>query len=216
MISHRVVSAVLSVLLLIVWRHRRKQQAEQDVKVTELELPEMVSQKVLYYRDAAGDGAELGYHQSSDVPLRRHPNRRRDRRLRREEVRASIRMSLNIRDSHLIGPEDEVFRQFIIDRLAEADQDPHVPPYDCLRIYAYEGSGTPTGSLSSLESWMSEAAAEPPASNPRPCLVRLTPWYGTGVEDTTFWDDALHDLPGDVSLRRSCQFINRTRTSWYS
>uniref|UniRef100_A0A3B5M8F2 Cadherin-12 n=1 Tax=Xiphophorus couchianus TaxID=32473 RepID=A0A3B5M8F2_9TELE len=73
-----------------------------------------------------------------------------DRKLRREEVRASIRMSL--RESHLIGPEDEVFRQFILDRLAEADQDPYVPPFDCLRTYAYEGSGSSSGSLSSLDS----------------------------------------------------------------
>ncbi|KAF3836298.1 hypothetical protein F7725_028856 [Dissostichus mawsoni] len=108
---------VLSILMLVVRRHRRKQQEKLEVEGKELELPETVSQKVLYY-------GETG----PAVPLRRHP-RRRERRLRREDVRASIRMSL--RESHLIGPDDDVFRQFILDRLAEADLDPYVPPFDC-------------------------------------------------------------------------------------
>ncbi|KAF7667737.1 hypothetical protein LDENG_00050860 [Lucifuga dentata] len=154
---------VLSIVMLMVRRHRRKQQEGLEVEMTELELPESVSQK--------------------PVPLQPHP-RRRERRLRREDVAASIRMSL--RQSHLIGPEDEVFRQFILDRLAEADEDPYLPPFDCLRTYAYEGSGSSTGSLSSLESFTFESAVEQPICNSRPHLVRLTPWYGGKDEDTTF------------------------------
>lgn len=183
MISYCVVSAVLSILMLMVRRHRRKQQEGQEVEVKELELPETVSQKVLYYGEPRGDGADLDFCQPV-VSLRHHPHRKRERRLRREDVRASIRMSL--RESHLIGPEDEVFRQFILDRLAEADKDPYVPPFDCLRTYAYEGSGSPTGSLSSLESSTFETVPEQPPCNPRPYLVRLTPWYGGGEEDTIF------------------------------
>ncbi|XP_037612743.1 cadherin-7 isoform X1 [Sebastes umbrosus] len=171
---------VLSILMLMVRRHRRKQQEGLEVEVKELELPETVSQKVLYYGEPRGGGAGLDFCQPV-VPLRHHP-RRRERRLRREDVRASIRMSL--RESHIIGPDDDVFRQFILDRLEEADRDPYVPPFDCLRIYAYEGSGSPTGSLSSLESSDLELEAEQPVSNPRPCVVKLTPWYGGGEEDT--------------------------------
>ncbi|XP_060920411.1 cadherin-7 isoform X1 [Labrus mixtus] len=171
---------VLSVLMLMLRRHRRKQQEGLEVEVKELELPETVSQKVLYYGELGGGRANLDFCQPV-VPLRPHP-RRKERRLRREDVRASIRMSL--RESHLIGPEDDVFRQFILDRLADADQDPYVPPFDCLRTYAYEGSGSPTGSLSSLDSL--ELLPEQPVRNSRPCLVRLTPWYGGGEEDTIF------------------------------
>ncbi|XP_059183141.1 cadherin-7 [Centropristis striata] len=171
---------VLSILMLMVRRHRRKQQEGLEVEVKELELPETVSQKVLYYGErGGGGGADLDFCQPAAVPLRRHP-RRRERRLRREDVRASIRMSL--RESHLIGPDDEVFRQFILDRLAEADDDPYVPPFDCLRTFSYEGSGSPTGSLSSLES--STLESEQPVCNPRPYVVRLTPWHGGGEEDT--------------------------------
>ncbi|KAM9839313.1 cadherin-7 [Aulostomus maculatus] len=171
---------VLSILMLILRRHRRKQQEELEVEVKELELPETVSQKVLYYEQPKVGGEDFS---QLIVPLRPHP-RRKERRLKREDVRASIRMSL--RESHLIGPEDEVFRQFILDRLEEADQDPCVPPFDCLRIYAYEGSGSCTGSLSSLESNPNEHKPEQQVSNPRPNLVRLSPWYGAGDEDTVF------------------------------
>lgn len=180
MISYCVVSAVLSVVMLIVRRHRRKQQEGREVEVKELELPETVSQKVFYYGESGVGGVELDFCQPT-VPMRPHP-RRRERRMRREDVRASIRMSL--RESHLIGPEDEVFRQFILDRLAEADQDPYAPPFDCLQTYAYEGSGSPTGSLSSLDS--STLESDQSVCNPRPSLARLTPWYGAREEDTIF------------------------------
>ncbi|XP_026148456.1 cadherin-7 isoform X2 [Mastacembelus armatus] len=173
---------VLPVLLLMVRRHRRKQQEGLEVVVKELELPDTVSQKVLYYEEAGGGGADLKFCQPV-VPLRPH-SRRRERRLRKEDIRASIRMSL--RESHLIGPEDEVFRQFILDRLADADQDPDVPPFDCLRTYAYEGSGSPTGSLSSLESSSFESVPEQAVNIPRPYVVRLTPWFGGEKEDTIF------------------------------
>ncbi|CAI5672777.1 cadherin-7 [Oreochromis niloticus] len=171
---------VLSVVMLIVRRHRRKQQEGREVEVKELELPETVSQKVFYYGESGVGGVELDFCQPT-VPMRPHP-RRRERRMRREDVRASIRMSL--RESHLIGPEDEVFRQFILDRLAEADQDPYAPPFDCLQTYAYEGSGSPTGSLSSLD--CSTLESDQSVCNPRPSLARLTPWYGAREEDTIF------------------------------
>lgn len=169
--------SVLSVLLLMVRRHRRKQQDALEVK--DLELPDTPSQKVLYYREH-NHTRHTDFCQPA-VPLRLHP-KRRERRLRREEVRASIRMSL--RHSHLIGPEDEVFRQFILDRLEEADQDPEAPPYDRVRIYAHEGTGSPTGSLSSLDSC--ELIPEQPVPIPRPNPVRLTPWYGGADEDMVF------------------------------
>ncbi|XP_062335984.1 cadherin-18 [Osmerus eperlanus] len=43
-------------------------------------------------------------------------------------------------------------QEFIKHRLVEADVDSSVPPYDSLQTYAYEGQGSPTGSISSLDS----------------------------------------------------------------
>ncbi|XP_030623291.1 cadherin-7 [Chanos chanos] len=169
--------AALSILMLAVQKHRKHQMGKLE---TVEQDTEEFSEKVLRYAETSNFGGDSGL--SQPVPMRPHP-RRRERRLRREEVAASIRMSL--RNSHLIGPEDEVFRQFIMDRLAEADQDPYVPPFDCLKTYAFEGTGSATGSLSSLESLTFESSAErPPDSRPR--LLRLSPWQGAREEETTF------------------------------
>lgn len=43
-------------------------------------------------------------------------------------------------------------RDFIRQRLTEADQDTSGPPYDSLQTYAFEGQGSPTGSISPLGS----------------------------------------------------------------
>ncbi|XP_054622012.1 cadherin-7 [Dunckerocampus dactyliophorus] len=177
-----VLITALSLLMLLLRRHRRKQKAGHK-DASKLDLPDTVSQKVLYYGEAREhvpvSGRPFQQRAAAAVPLRPH-HKRRDRKLAMEEVRASIRMSL--RESHLIGPEDEVFRQFILDRLEEADEDPCAPPFDCLRTYLYEGSGSSAGSLSSLESWTQEE----PASGPRTHWARLSPWYGGEEEDTVF------------------------------
>ncbi|XP_041924547.1 cadherin-7 isoform X1 [Alosa sapidissima] len=168
--------AVLSALIIAVRRHRKRNQ--EKLSVDEMETLEY-SEKVLRYSEPNSNQNDC---LPAQVPLRPHP-RRRERRLRREEVAASIRMSL--RHSHLIGPEDDVFRQFIMDRLAEADQDPYAPPFDCLRTYAFEGTGSDTGSLSSLESCTVESGAER-AREPTTRFFRLTPWMGRAEEETSF------------------------------
>ncbi|XP_072514658.1 cadherin-7 [Salminus brasiliensis] len=168
----------LSLLMLAVWRHRKLQQ--QKLAAQELDTEEYSERVVLYSEaNAVEDTAAFSIQ---PVPLRPHP-RRREHRLRREEVTASIRMSL--RHSHLIGPEDEVFRQFIMDRLAEADQDPYVPPFDCLRTYAFEGTGSLAGSLSSLESSTFDPCVGRPC-DPGPRFLRLSPWQGAEEDETSF------------------------------
>ena len=49
-------------------------------------------------------------------------------------------------------PDNGIFREFIWDRLKEADVDLSAPPYDSLQTYAFEGSGSAAESLSSLDS----------------------------------------------------------------
>lgn len=131
--------------------------------------------------------------QSNQTVCLRHPHRR-ERKLCREQVTTSIRMSL--RHSHLIGPEDGVFQQFIMDRLAEADEDPYVPPFDCLHTYAFEGTGSVSGSLSSLESEVTGSPSSLESDTSDPCmsqtrdsgpqLLRLSPWLGAADDDTLF------------------------------
>ncbi|KAL4635402.1 cadherin-7-like isoform X1 [Arapaima gigas] len=172
-------ATVLSILMLAVRRHKKHQQGESEEEENEPDPWEAASQKVLRYTEP---GVEGDSGAGPPVPLRPHP-RRKDRRQWRAEVAASIRLSL--RQSCNIGPEDEVFRQFIQDRLFEADHDPYAPPFDCLRTYAFEGIGSSAGSLSSLESVATEVNAEQPR-DPGPPFVRLTLWHGHTEEETNF------------------------------
>ncbi|XP_044277213.1 cadherin-22 [Varanus komodoensis] len=45
-----------------------------------------------------------------------------------------------------------LFRDYISRKVGQADQDPSVPPYDSFQTYAFEGSGSPPASLSSIAS----------------------------------------------------------------
>ncbi|XP_058133856.1 cadherin-19 isoform X2 [Dasypus novemcinctus] len=84
--------------------------------------------------------------------LRRHPVRR-ERKARRSatsEIRSLYRQSLQV------GPDSAVFRKFILEKLEEANTDPCAPPFDSLQTYAFEGTGSLAGSLSSLGSETSD------------------------------------------------------------
>lgn len=49
-------------------------------------------------------------------------------------------------------PDFSMFRDFISRKVALADADLSVPPYDAFQTYAFEGAGSPAASLSSLHS----------------------------------------------------------------
>lgn len=164
--------------MVAVWRHRTVQQ--QKLAVQEPDTEEY-SQKIIHYSESGIPGA-VQTNSSQLVQLRPHPHRRKHAFFR-EEVVASVRLSLC--HSHLIGPEDEVFHQFIIDRLTEADQDPCVPPFDCLHTYAYEGTGSLAGSLSSLESSNFDPYFNRP-HDPGPGFLKLSRWQGSSDHETSF------------------------------
>ncbi|XP_060166670.1 cadherin-19 isoform X2 [Globicephala melas] len=71
---------------------------------------------------------------------------RKTRRASRVEIRSLYRQSLQV------GPDSAVFRKFILEKLEEANTDPCAPPFDSLQTYAFEGTGSLAGSLSSLGS----------------------------------------------------------------
>lgn len=163
--------------MVAVWRHRTVQQ--QKLAIQELDTGEY-SEQIVHYGESEGitDVASFGQL----VPLRPHPHRRKHI-FCREEVVASVNLSLC--HSHLIGPENEVLCQFIIDRLAEADQDPCVPPFDCLHTYAFEGTGSLADSLSSLDSSVFDPYFNQPHDHGQGFL-RLSCWQGASDYQTSF------------------------------
>ncbi|XP_003219746.2 cadherin-19 [Anolis carolinensis] len=74
--------------------------------------------------------------------------------LREHKPRRNITTQIQslYRQSLQVGPESAIFREFIAQKLEEANSDPDVPPFDSLQIYAFEGIGSVAGSLSTLGS----------------------------------------------------------------
>ncbi|KAM4704997.1 cadherin-7-like [Rhinophrynus dorsalis] len=68
----------------------------------------------------------------------------------RTDIQSFYRLSLRL------GPDIAVFRDFLSEKLNEANADLSVFPLDSLQRYAFEGTGSLTGSLSSLESACSD------------------------------------------------------------
>lgn len=76
-------------------------------------------------------------------------------------------------------PDNVLFREFIWDRLKDADVDPSAPPYDSLQTYAFEGSGSVAESLSSLESLSTDSEQNYDyLSNWGPRFKKLADLYG--------------------------------------
>ncbi|KAJ1204546.1 hypothetical protein NDU88_008323 [Pleurodeles waltl] len=135
--------SLVLVLLSLAVRQRRKlsQFAEKG---------EGFRENIVKYDDEGGGEEDT---EAFDIAaLRTRPVMRSQKKRRQitTEIQSLYRMSLRL------GPDSDVFREFIKEKLHEANTDPCAPPFDCLQMYSYEGEGSSAGSLSSLESFPSE------------------------------------------------------------
>lgn len=89
-----------------------------------------------------------------DIIALRNPAAAEELKFRRDirpEVRQPCGLPLNRRSPSVELDEVHV-QEFIKQRLVDADMDTSGPPYDSLQTYAYEGQGSPTGTISPLDS----------------------------------------------------------------
>ncbi|NXX50110.1 CAD19 protein, partial [Tricholaema leucomelas] len=114
------------------------------------EKVEEFRENIVRYDDEGGGEEDTEAFDMSALRTRTVMRPRKPRRKVATEIHSLYRQSLQV------GPESAVFRQFISEKLEEANTDPSVPPYDSLQTYAFEGTGSSAGSLSSLGSNLSD------------------------------------------------------------
>ncbi|KAG8133437.1 hypothetical protein E2320_011220 [Naja naja] len=129
----------LFVLAVVALKHQTKPAAFH-------EKGEIFRENIFKYDDEGGGEQDT---EAFDISALRPQTVMRQHKPRRNittEIQSLYRQSLQV------GPESAIFREFINQKLEEANCDPDVPPYDSLQIFAFEGTGSLAGSLSSLES----------------------------------------------------------------
>ncbi|KAF5919028.1 hypothetical protein HPG69_003663, partial [Diceros bicornis minor] len=124
-----------------------KQQRKQTLFP---EKSEDFRENIFRYDDEGGGEEDT---EAFDIAELRSSTVMRERKARRAtsaEIRSLYRQSLQV------GPDSAIFRKFILEKLEEANTDPCAPPFDSLQTYAFEGTGSLAGSLSSLGSAVSD------------------------------------------------------------
>ncbi|XP_032643174.1 cadherin-19 isoform X2 [Chelonoidis abingdonii] len=129
-------------LAMLVLRQRRKQSLFPD-------KPEEFRENIVRYDDEGGGEEDTEAFDISTLRTRTVMREHKSRRNITTEIQSLYRQSLQV------GPDSAVFREFILEKLKEANADPTALPYDSLQTYAFEGTGSLAGSLSSLGSSIS-------------------------------------------------------------
>ncbi|XP_075069356.1 cadherin-7 [Mixophyes fleayi] len=168
-----VLTLLVLVLLIVTMRRRKKEplifDEERDVR-----------ENIVRYDDEGGGEEDT---EAFDMTTLRNLNIIRDNKSRRD---VTPEIQFLSRSSVRSPPDNLIFREFIWERLKEADVDPCAPPYDSLQTYAFEGNGSVAESLSSLESVSSNSEHNYDyLSDWGPRFKRLADMYGT-VEDNLY------------------------------
>ncbi|XP_078147384.1 cadherin-18 isoform X2 [Centroberyx gerrardi] len=128
------------VVLFITLRRSKKEPliiSEEDIR-----------ENVVTYDDEGGGEEDT---EAFDIIALRNPAAAEELKFRRD-VRPEARQHCAPPRGSSAEPDEVDVHEFIKQRLVEADMNTSVPPYDSLQTYAYEGQGSPTGSISSLDS----------------------------------------------------------------
>uniref|UniRef100_A0A672JAD9 Cadherin 7 n=1 Tax=Salarias fasciatus TaxID=181472 RepID=A0A672JAD9_SALFA len=174
-----IITLLVMVLLIVTMRRRRKEplilEEERDIR-----------ENIVRYDDEGGGEEDT---EAFDMVTLRNLNVIRDPSVRRDvtpDTPTFFHYPSASRPPYKSLPDNVVFREFIWDRLKDADVDPSAPPYDSLQTYAFEGSGSVAESLSSLESLSTDSDQNYDyLSNWGPRFKKLADLYGnsdgTGV-----------------------------------
>ncbi|XP_026857076.2 cadherin-7a [Electrophorus electricus] len=172
-----ILTLLVLVLLIVTVRRRKKEPLilDEDRDVRE---------NIVRYDDEGGGEEDT---EAFDMVALRNLNVARDGKARRDVTPEVPTLYLSRPPAYRIAPDSGVFREFIWERLKEADVDASAPPYDSLQTYAFEGSGSVAESLSSLESLSSDSEQNYDyLSDWGPRFKRLADLYGRADSGTVF------------------------------
>nr|XP_020473162.1 cadherin-7 [Monopterus albus] len=167
-----IITLLVMVLLIVSMRRRRKEplilEEERDIR-----------ENIVRYDDEGGGEEDT---EAFDMVTLRNLNVIRDPSVRRDvtpDTPTFYHYPSGTRPSYKSLPDNVVFREFIWERLKDADVDPSAPPYDSLQTYAFEGNGSVAESLSSLESLSTDSDQNYDyLSNWGPRFKKLADLYG--------------------------------------
>uniref|UniRef100_A0A4W6DYW8 Cadherin 7 n=1 Tax=Lates calcarifer TaxID=8187 RepID=A0A4W6DYW8_LATCA len=175
-----IITLLVMVLLIVTMRRRRKEplilEEERDIR-----------ENIVRYDDEGGGEEDT---EAFDMVTLRNLNVIRDPNVRRDvtpDTPTFFHYPSATRPSYKSLPDNVVFREFIWERLKDADVDPSAPPYDSLQTYAFEGSGSVAESLSSLESLSTDSDQNYDyLSNWGPRFKKLADLYGNSDGTSVF------------------------------
>ncbi|XP_061569192.1 cadherin-7a isoform X2 [Cololabis saira] len=175
-----ILTLLVMVLLIVMMRRRRKEplilEEERDIR-----------ENIVRYDDEGGGEEDT---EAFDMVTLRNLNIIRDPNVRRDvtpDTPTFFQYPSASRPSYKSLPDNVVFREFIWERLKDADVDPSAPPYDSLQTYAFEGSGSVAESLSSLESLSTDSDQNYDyLSNWGPRFKKLADLYGNSEGTSVF------------------------------
>ncbi|XP_060920592.1 cadherin-7-like [Labrus mixtus] len=167
-----IITLLVMVLLIVTMRRRKKEplilEEERDIR-----------ENIVRYDDEGGGEEDT---EAFDMVTLRNLNVIRDPNVRRDvtpDTPTFFHYPSTTRPAYKSLPDNVVFREFIWERLKDADVDPSAPPYDSLQTYAFEGSGSVADSLSSLESLSTDSDQNYDyLSNWGPRFKKLADLYG--------------------------------------
>uniref|UniRef100_A0A671XXD5 Cadherin 7 n=1 Tax=Sparus aurata TaxID=8175 RepID=A0A671XXD5_SPAAU len=146
-----------------------------------------IRENIVRYDDEGGGEEDT---EAFDMVTLRNLNVIRDPNVRRDvtpDTPTFFHYPSTSRPSYKSLPDNVVFREFIWERLKDADVDPSAPPYDSLQTYAFEGSGSVAESLSSLESLSTDSDQNYDyLSNWGPRFKKLADLYGNSDGTSVF------------------------------
>lgn len=127
-------------------------RSKKSKKETLIISEEDIRENVVTYDDEGGGEEDT---EAFDMAALRNPEaaaEARNKRKRKEETACEPFGAVGVETlSPSLSLPVQDMKEVIQLKLVEADQDMSGPPYDSLQTYAYEGQGSPTGSISSLD-----------------------------------------------------------------